>query len=151
MHAWGALGFDFKSHLQFYNVGNSNRAIKMTKYIEILEQEVTTWPSWAILEEDGCSGHGPHKNSIVTKWKKDHHVKYYFNAPYSPDLAPIKNGWQAPKAYLRKFEHWTEEMVVEVALEGWHALSKKKINKWCESMPDRLQDVIRLKGQMTAW
>ena len=69
VNAWGACEYDFKSSLHFYDCGNNNGAMKMTTYIGILEQEVTTWPSWAVLEEDGCSGHGPGKNSIVTKWR----------------------------------------------------------------------------------
>lgn len=30
----------------------------------------------------------------------------------------LQNYWQAPKACLRKYVHWTEEMSQEVTLEG---------------------------------
>ena len=123
----------------------------MVEYLKILKEEVSQWPSSAVLEEDGAAGHGRNKNSPVSKWKKDHHVKYYFNYLYSPDLAPIENAWIAPKSYLRKQAHWTEEMVQEVACDGWYAITEKKRRYWCDTMPQRLRDVIRLKGQMTAW
>jgi hypothetical protein len=35
----------------------------------------------------------------------------------------------APKAYLRKYGHWDEEMGWELAQEGWENLSQKTINK----------------------
>ena len=78
-------------------------------------------------------------------------ITYYFNHPYSPDLAPIENCWIAPKATLRKETHWTQEEVEELAVEGWYKLKQKKINAWCDSMPQRLRDVIALKGQLTGW
>jgi hypothetical protein len=57
----------------------------------------------------------------------------------------------APKAYLRKYSHWDEEMVWELAQEGWANLSQKTINKWCDSMPERLQAVIDAEGKMTSY
>lgn len=151
VHGWGAVGYDFKSPLYSYDAGNSNGAMTQQVYITLLQEEVAQWPSNVVLEEDGASGHGLGKKSIITKWKQDNNVTWYHNCPYSPDLAPIENAWLAPKAWLRKFAHWDDNTVWEVAQEGWEALSQKKINYWVESMPQRLRDVIQLEGQMTAW
>ena len=65
----------------------------------ILEPIVKPWLQQAkigkiddfMLEEDGDSGHGIGKHNIVTRWKKEYGLKYYFNSPSSPDLAPIEN------------------------------------------------------------
>ena len=62
VHAWGAIGYNFKSPLMFYEVpGNSNGAITHKVYIEqILEVEVRKWIERGndfVLEEDGASGH----------------------------------------------------------------------------------------------
>ena len=151
VHGWGAIGHGFQSHLNFYNSGNSNGAMTMVEYLRLLKLKVAGWPLDAVLEEDGAKSHGRGKNSIVTKWKKENNIYCYFNCPHSPDLAPIENAWAAPKAWLRKFAHYTEEMVKEVALEGWYKLTLNKINYWCDSLPQRLRDVIGLKGQMTTW
>ena len=62
-----------------------------------------------ILEEDGDSGHGGGTaTNPVRRWKAETGLKHYFNCPGSPDLAPIKNLWQALKQALRKVPHWDD-------------------------------------------
>jgi hypothetical protein len=129
VHCWGAIGYDYKSELVRYSTNNSNGKMTLQVYRDdILERHVKHWPKDAILEEDGDSGHGKSGNNIVAAWKQAHGLKFYFNCTYSPDLAPIENGWQAPKAYLRMEQHWDDETVMEVATEGWEALSQATIN-----------------------
>jgi len=102
-----------------------------------------------ILEEDGDSGHGPSKQNIVRTWKQQNGLQYYFNCANSPDLAPIENCWRAPKQTLKKYPHWDDSTTREQIREGWEALQQKTINKWIDSMPQRLQDVIDSDGQLT--
>ena len=125
--------------------------MNMVIYLKILKTEVTNWPKSWVLKEDRALDHGRGKDSMITRWKKANNVSYYFNYPYSPNLAPIENCWVAPKATLQKFGHWTEEEVQNLSCEGWHNLKQKKIDAWCDSMPQRLRDVIAAEGQMTAW
>jgi transposase len=151
VHGWAAIGYNFKSTFYQYDAGNSNGAITQKVYLEILKAEVMNWPSSVVLEQDGASGHGKGKNSPISRWLQANNHPYYFNCPYSPDLAPIENTWVAPKAWLRKFAHWDTDTVWELAQEGWEALTQEKINMWCDSMPERLRNVIALNGQITAW
>ena len=151
VHAWGVIGYNYKSELYFYDANNSNGKMTQKVYISLLEKEVTKWAPGFILEEDNDSGHGPSKSNQVRTWKSQHNLQYYFNCPNSPDLAPIENAWKAPKASLRKYAHWDDDTVKEVATEGWRDLSMQTINKWVEEMPKRLQAVIDSNGQMTAY
>ncbi|KAF2625025.1 hypothetical protein BU25DRAFT_423761 [Macroventuria anomochaeta] len=105
VHAWAAVGYNFKSDLVFYEI-ESNKNSKMTQqaYIgQILEPHVKRWldrGDYFTLEEDGDSGHGPGKGkNIVKTWKEQHHLQYFFNCHSSPDLAPIENCWQPSKKY----------------------------------------------------
>ena len=41
-----------------------------------------------ILKENNDSGH---KGAMATRWKKEHEIQYYLNAPKSSDLSPIEN------------------------------------------------------------
>jgi len=151
VHCWATIGYDYKSPLYRYNVDNATGKMTHKAYIELLEQECVSWPSHAVLEEDGDSGHGRSKSNPVRTWKEAHQLRHYFNCPYSPDLAPIENAWRAPKGNLRKVAHWDEETVYRVAKEGWDRLKQQTINSWIDSMPARLQAVIDAKGQMTAY
>ena len=120
-------------------------------YLELLQAECTSWPSDAVLEEDRDSGHGRSESNPIRTWKEQQHLLHYFNCTGSPDLSPIENAWQAPKAHVRKFAGWDDESVWRVSQEGWNRLPQKTINAWIDSMLARLQAVIDGKGQMTAY
>ncbi|KAF2183648.1 hypothetical protein K469DRAFT_710450 [Zopfia rhizophila CBS 207.26] len=154
IHAWAAVGWDFKSPLTFYNIAsNTNGKMTQRAYIDqILEPIVKSWiesHQCFILEEDGDSGHGPGKSNIVRTWKKENGLQYYFNCYSSPDLSVIENCWQPPKQYVKKFPHWDEQDTRELAIEGWEKVNQKFINASVNSMPQRLKDVIEMDRQMT--
>jgi hypothetical protein len=156
-HIWGAVGYNFKSDLTFYNTpGNKNGKLFLKVYHDqILEPVVKPWlqqhPHF-ILEEDNDSGHeGGSTRNIVANWKRDNHLDHFFNCPNSPDLAPIENCWQVMKQHLKKFPHWNEGEVRELAHEGWNKVSHDFINERIDSMPQRLQDCIDMEGRMTGY
>jgi hypothetical protein len=155
IHAWAAVGYNFKSDLIFYNIkSNTNGKMTQKDYIsQILEPVVKPWLNGPrfILEEDGDSGHGPGKSNTVRTWKKNHGLEFYFNCHSSPDLAPIENCWQPPKQYVKKFPHWDEDDTRELALEGWEKVTQEFINSRVNSMPQRLRDVIENEGKLTGY
>jgi hypothetical protein len=157
VHAWAAIGYNFKSQLVLYDVP-SNTNGKMTLQVyrdQILEPIVKAWLQSGqdfVLEEDRDSGHGTGKQNIVRKWKQDNRLKHYWNCPRSTDLAPIENIWGMEKSYMRKYTHWTKEETEELALEAWNeGISQEQINKLVDSMPERLRDVITMDGRMTGY
>jgi len=62
LHAWAAVGYNFKSELYFYEVpGNGNGKMSHKVYAQLLEDMVVPWIKEGhdfVLEEDGDSGHG---------------------------------------------------------------------------------------------
>ncbi|KAK4099712.1 hypothetical protein N658DRAFT_517214 [Parathielavia hyrcaniae] len=123
LHAWAAIGWNFKSNLYFYEVpGNTNGKMSMQVYRdEILEKAVGPWLAQGdqfILEEDGDSGHGTGKKNTIRDWKERHGLRHFFNTPGSPDLSPIENAWNTVKQYIAKFPSWTEEELRGLAIEG---------------------------------
>lgn len=149
VHCWGVVGYDYKSPLHYYDNGSSNGKMDRKTYRQLLEKECIDWPAGIWLEEDGDSGHG--WTGALKKWKDSQPWSYYKNCPYSPDLAPIENAWRAPKQALKKYGHWDDESIKEVAEQGWDALKRETINEWVLSMPDRLQKVIDAEGQLTTF
>ena len=155
-HVWAGVGYNFISPLIFYNSNNSNRKMTQDCYIQqILEPYVKEWLHQGYrftLEEDNDSGHGTltTKNPIFA-WKKANNLKWYGNAPYSLDLAIIETCWSAPKQETRRIPHYDDETLRGLILEGWDRHQYAGINKMIHSMPQRLKDVITLKGQYTAY
>ena len=75
LHAWAAVGYNFKSGLCFYDAGHSNGKMNHETYRDqILEPIVKPWLATDfVLEEDGDSGHGYGSgNNIVKDWKVTH-------------------------------------------------------------------------------
>ncbi|KAF3919989.1 hypothetical protein ABW20_dc0101063 [Dactylellina cionopaga] len=155
LHAWAAIGYNFKSDLTFYTTGNNNGKMSNSVYInQILEPIVKPWLEAGhdfVLEEDNDSGHGTGAKSEAARWKQAHNLTHYFNCSQSPDLSIIENAWQVPKSCVRQSPHWDEETLMVLINEGWDALKQESINKWVDSMPDRLQAVIDSEGRMTQY
>ena len=157
-HAWAAVGYNFKSDLIWYNLGNRNGKMNANFYCNsILNLHVKPWLDQGddfVLEEDQDSAHGVGKkgSGLVAQWKKAHGLQHYFNCNGSPDLAPIENAWQPLKQNLRKTPHWDFQTIKDVVDAAWYdQLHQQTINKWSDSMPKRLQDVIDYKGEMTPY
>ncbi|KAF1939052.1 hypothetical protein EJ02DRAFT_382546 [Clathrospora elynae] len=157
-HSWAAVGYDFKSDLNFHTTKSCNGKMSLQVYRDqILEPIVKPWLQRGddfVLEEDNDSGHGggaTKKRNIVKIWKEQNKLEHYFNCAQSPDLAPIENCWRPPKQFMSRFPHWDEFETRELALEGWQKVSQHFINEQVDSMPRRLQDVVDLDGQMTGW
>ena len=124
--------------------------------------EVVNWckeSSRWVLEEDGDSGHGNQsKDNPVIKWKEAHKLQkgsktknsWYTNCPQSPDLALIEEAWSYPKNFVKKRPHWDDNLVRELAYEGWANLPQKWINEMVDGYPQLLQDCIDSKGQIVA-
>ena len=71
VHAWAAVGWEFKTPLIFYTVDDPQGTITNKAYIEqILEVEVKKWGTSKeigyVLDQDGASGHGALKPNIGT-------------------------------------------------------------------------------------
>ena len=100
-----------------------------------------------ILEKDNDSGH---TGSMTIRWKKEHEVQYYLNAPKSPDLSPIENVWNPLKFHYNSKLHWNEGQAKQHILDVFeHDIKQEWINKLVLSMPERLQDCLARSGALT--
>ncbi|KAL8351748.1 hypothetical protein RB601_002184 [Gaeumannomyces tritici] len=154
VHAWAAVGYNFKSPFVWYDTGTTNGKMTLRAYRdEILEPVVGSWLRNGqdfVLEEDNDSGHGGSKSNIVRTWKEKHNLRHYFNCTHSPDIPPIEKAWQAPKAAIRKLAIWDDNLLKSTAEEGWDNLSQARINAWVDEIPDILQRIIDAEGKMIA-
>ncbi|KAK4122584.1 hypothetical protein N657DRAFT_664494 [Parathielavia appendiculata] len=154
IHCWAAVGYDFKSSLTWYDVpGNSNGKMSMQVYRDhILEPVVGGWLREGqsfVLEEDNDSGHGTSKSNIVRTWKKTNGLDYFFNCASSPDFSPIEKAWQGSKEYVKKRPCWEDDVVKELAEEGWAAVKQETINGWVDEIPQIFKECSELEGGMT--
>ena len=91
------------------------------------------------------------QTQYLRAWKEKYDLKFYFNCPSSPDLAPIENTWQPAKQYLKIYPHWDDRTMKELIVEGWANVSQESINKTARLMPERLKAVLATEGKMTSY
>lgn len=152
-HVWAGVGYNFISPLIFSDADNSNGKMSQKVYRDqILEPVVGQWIRDGCdftLEEDNNSGHSTHStNNPAARWNMAHDVRIQPNAAYSPDPAIIETCWSSPKHITRKLPDYDDETTKDLILEGWDRLNYDGVNKMVHSMPQRLRDVLYLKGQI---
>ncbi|CEJ93727.1 hypothetical protein VHEMI09298 [[Torrubiella] hemipterigena] len=172
VHAWGALGYGFKSELVFYEdggAGNSSGVLSMDEYkTKILDGVVKPWlaeETVFVLEEDADSfAHGSaSKVNTVQAWKAVHGLDTQFCCSESPDLNLLDSVWPPRKQWMREEEvsregeqqqqtyNWDDGTLQRVVQEVWEAVEMERVNLWVDFMPARLKEVVDGKGKMVAW
>lgn len=124
-------------------------------YLEILEGEFTmTGEEYYdggnyFLLHDGCS---VHTAKMVTRWL-DHNCGYTLPWPaHSPDLNPIENLWSIVKREIyRQGRASSKDELFERISKAYYNLSPLVCSELVESMPRRIQAVIKAKGGNTKY
>ena len=94
-----------------------------------------------------------HTSKKATKWFEDNNVKVMVWPAQSPDLNPIEHLWEHLKRVLRrnpvpaKGAHELWERVVE----EWNNIPPETCQNLIESMPRRVEAVIKAKGGHTKY
>jgi hypothetical protein len=100
-----------------------------------------------VLEEDNEPGHGPDSGPMKV-FKDDMGLRYYVNCARSPDLTPFGSCWDVLKQDMAESGLAAAPNVFHFAQERWRELDQEVINRWVDSMPQRLQAVIDAEGQL---
>lgn len=167
-HAWGAVGFDFKSKVAIYTPKAMDGKIAMDEYVnQILEPVVKPWMARKevfVLAEEPEWGHGGTRNTWdkqpvnkrpenhVQRWKREHELPSFFMCPGAPDFDVMENCWKAPdNARVRNIRKFDQETTRTLIREGWDAVDQEVINQRVLSMPQRLRACIELGGALTGY
>ena len=94
-----------------------------------------------------------HMSGKATKWFEDNNIQVLGWPAQSPDLNPIEHLWTYLKEELKKYpapprevhELW-DRLVVE-----WNKIPAEICQRLIESMPRRIEAVIRAKGGHTKY
>lgn len=129
-----------------------NMTMKADNYIKVLHDHML--PSYEI---QGCDyflqDNAPcHKAKKVMKWLSDHNVQLIEWPGNSPDLNPIENCWNYMKNMLSTCNTSSVPRLSHEILKMWTTEMKLDyFRNLSDSMPKRLQMVIKAKGQMTKY
>jgi len=92
-----------------------------------------------------------HTAKIAQTFLKSSRIKVLDWPPQSPDLNPIENLWSILDKKVDKTGVTNTESYFVALKEAWEELDKKYFRNLVESMPKRLQAVIKAKGGHTKY
>lgn len=134
--------------------------IKSKDYMKIMEEEVFVW--FKGLSEDSIwmQDNAPiHQSAYSKQGFKLYEIKTMTWPPQSPDLNPIENLWAflkhrlykgSPHLYLvQGGAERTKKAIFEALLQAWETIEEDYLGKLLESMPRRMEAVIKAKGGQT--
>lgn len=92
-----------------------------------------------------------HNSKICKKFLENEKIKIIQIPPNSPDLNPIENLWKEINTMCKERECKNENELFEVVKDAWEQIDKKYLESLVQSMPQRIQAVIKEKGRCTKY
>ena len=92
-----------------------------------------------------------HRATIVANWLNRNGVERFHWPLFSPDLNPIENLWDEVERQLKKKQPKSQNELKESLIKVWHGIELPTLKKLVDSVPNRLNEVIRTKGYPTRY
>lgn len=99
-----------------------------------------------IFQQDSASCH---TSKTTMSWLKNNNIQLLPWPVNSPDLNPIENIWGLMKKNNEILAPKDQNELIKFVKLVWDNISKDQCKKLVQSMPDRLRDVIKAKGDAT--
>lgn len=141
---WGAFGYGGLGNLVILPKGQT---VNSQRYIKLLQEnlgECFAKTGCEILQQDGAPCH---TSKAVKQWLKKGKVEFIEDWPgQSPDISPIENLWGIMKARLRQEDTSTIPKLNVAIRKVWEEIPDSHYQNLVDSVPKRLQQVIKAKG-----
>ena len=123
-------------------------------YREILENNLLKPVEKLGMSHDWIFQHDndpKHRTAIVANWLNRNGVERLHWPSFSPDLNPIEHLWNEVERQLKKKQPKSENELKESLIEVWHGIELPTLKKLVDSVPNLLNEVIRIKGYPTRY
>src|SRR6266850_834355 len=149
---WGCMGWNGVGHL-----AEVEGKMDADQYVSILEDHMLPSLNECVISEEEVifqqDNDPKHTSKKAKKWMEDHNITLLDWPAQSPDISPIEHQWVHMKGELAKYptapkgvwEMW------ERAVEVWDNIPPEVCQNLIESMPRRLEAVIKAKGGHTKY
>ena len=149
---WGCMGWEGVGRL-----AEVEGRMDATQYVDILENNLL--PSMEELEISAeefifqQDNNPKHTSKKAKKWFEDNDISILDWPPQSPDANPIEHLWEHIKRQLNKYPTKPKGVweIWERAAEVWANVTPEVCQNLIESMPRRLEAIIKAKGGHTKY
>ena len=146
---WGCFSHNGRGGLTLLN---SNQRLNTDGYIKILEEKLAHFMcvhGCTIFQQDNAPCHCSKK---ALKWFQDNNIELLDWPSNSPDLNPIEHLWSNMKRKLSEIEITSISQLKEEIKRVWCLeTTAEECQKLAESMPRRIEAVIRNRGYPTKY
>uniref|UniRef100_A0A674DE09 Tc1-like transposase DDE domain-containing protein n=1 Tax=Salmo trutta TaxID=8032 RepID=A0A674DE09_SALTR len=98
-----------------------------------------------LFQHDGAPCHNA---KVITKWLGEQNINILGPWPgNSPDLNPIENLWSILNRRVDKQNPTNSDKLQALIMQEWAAISQDVAQKLIDSMPGRIAEVLKKKGQ----
>lgn len=128
--------------------------VKAHNYIDILENNLLpsvshlTYADEFIFQQDGAP---PHTAKITKNWLQHKNINVLDWPSSSPDLNPIESLWAIMKRRLRNDPQRTVDGLKSKIQEIWDSITPNECLYLTKTMPLRIEEVIKAKGDVTKY
>lgn len=145
IHVWGYIAKGIRRIHIFEGIMNAR------KYIEILTTSFLDifYKNPEILFQD--DNDPKHRSKIVTEWKDEYGIKSLEWRSYSPDMNPIENIWGIVKNKIARIQINTKAELIKCIETEWNNIDDATINNLIDSMPTRVNELIKNEGNATKY
>lgn len=146
---WGCFSSSGVGNLVFID-GNMTGEL----YRDILQKNLFQSAKKLSLGKDFVFQHDndpKHKSAIVTNWLNRERVDRIEWPSFSPDMNPIEHLWDEMERRMKKEQPKNERELREALMKVWEGIEKDVVKKLVNSVPNRLNELIRMKGYPTRY
>ena len=94
-----------------------------------------------------------HTSNNTEKWFGLNKIKKLWWHPQSPDQNPIENVWEMMLRYVRSQKKQPSSLAElrEALKEVWESFPQEQIRKLYKGLPNRVDDIKKMKGKATKY
>lgn len=146
---WGAFtGKHGRGGLYFLPKGETMRG---PRYINVLKDHMKAQYQIHQCTTFMHDGAPCHRSGIVKNWLAGESINVLEWPGNSPDLNPIENAWNVFKNRLKQHKPTSLPAMIELIKREWIEMEKPYFEALADSMPRRMRQVIKVKGNMTKY
>ena len=146
---WGCMSAAAVGNLVFIE-----STMNKEDYLQILRENIAPSVEKLALAQNWIFQHDndpKHTSKLVKEWLLYRTPKTLDHPPQSPDLNPIEHLWEHLDRQIRKRTISSKTDLKKAITEEWYKITSDVTKKPVESMPRRLNAVLKAKGKQTKY